>query len=402
MTSLSTEMPDIGNTITQFIQDLCTTFPELTMPDWWGVTEVEQNRKLVWDHCLQVYPDRFLDIVYENADIFLESSEVNTIFLPNIDFKVLWISDISDATKSTIWKYLQIIAISVMGAIKNKNELGQDSEKMFENMDSEDFQTKLQETMKNIQNMFPDTTHEINTDESSTEENNTKSDKKPQFNFENMQEHLETLMKGKIGQMAEELAKDLDIDLENMTDPTGVFKKFMNNPTKMMEVAKKCGAKMKAKMDSGEISEAELQSEIMGIMKAMNPGGFSGAGAGGMPQGMEGLKEMMAGMGLDMNALMKQFMGQGGAGGKGKQRMDVTKMNAAMQREDTRQRMKENLAKKQEQKEYAVKQATADMEKRVLEYKPMTDDEIAHISLGLAKNIFTVAEKPKKKNKKKK
>jgi len=30
-------------------------------------------------------------------------------------------------------------------------------------------------------------------------------------------------------------------------------------------------------------------------------------------------------MGLDMNALMKQFMGQGGAGGKGKQRMDVTK-----------------------------------------------------------------------------
>ena len=346
MTS-SSLMPDIANTITQFVQDLCTTFPEcrLTVAEWWGVTEAEQDRDLVWAHCMQVYPDRFLDIVYENADIFLNGTDqsgqdadteaMNTMFLPNLDFKVLWNSDISDTTKSTIWKYLQLIAISVMGSIKNKDELGQDAEKMFENMDSEDFQTKLQETMENIQNMFPEGPDpgegqgEKADDQTESDDNHEgdSSNKKPQFNFENMQEHLGKLMEGKIGKMAEELAKetaeDLDIDMENMTDPSDVFKKFMNNPAKMMEVAKKCGAKMKAKMDSGEITEAELQSEIMGLMKAMNPNG-----AGSMPQGMAGLQEMMAGMGLDMNTLMKQFMGQNGAGGKGKQRMDVTKMNA--------------------------------------------------------------------------
>jgi hypothetical protein len=402
-------VPDIAQTITQFTADLCTTFPECepVVATWWGATEAQQNRDLVWNHCLAVFPERFMDIVYENADIFIstagtkatssseESEEMNTEFLPGIVFKDLWNAGISDATKSSIWKYLQLIAITVMGSVQNPADLEENTAKMFENVNPEDFQSKLQETMENMQHMFTSASGESSGESSAsanaqaepTDGPSASNEKPSGFNFDNFQEHMAKLMEGNIGKMAQELAEetaaDLDIDLENTQDVSEVFKKLMSDPAKLMGVAKKCGEKMKQKMASGEMSESELQAEIMGLMKAMNPSGsMNGSGAAGA--GMNGIKEMMSSMGLDMDTLMKQFMG--GGQNKKNTRMDTTKMNAMMKREETKQRLRANLAQKQQQKDAVKEQQAAAQAQRALEYKPMTDAEIAMLNTGVVRH----------------
>ena len=403
-----TSQPDIRQTISQFTNDLCTTFPEceVIISKWWGDSDEQQEYDVVWKHCSTVYPPLFLDILNENADMFSPDSDISVEFLPGLDFKPLWNSDISDTTKSTIWKYLQLISITVMGTT---NETDENTAKMFENMNNENFQEKLQETMKNLQDMFPSQATEDETDTHETDTDtpdggNSGQPKQGQgqgqmpFNFENIKEHLSKLMEGKIGKMAQELAEetaeDLDIDLENETEAADVFKKLMSNPAKLMEVAKKCGKNMKDKIKSGEISESELQAEIMGLMAAMNPSGATNG------TGMNGLKEMMSSMGFDMDALMKQFMGGGGGGG-GNAKMDVTKMNAMKRKEDTKQRMRANLAEKTKQKEDAQKQATEAQTRRELEYKPMTDAEIALLNSGIMKPPNSGEKKANKKKKKK-
>ena len=103
--------------INDFIADIVTTFPEYSglIKRWWSVDadETRKQRELtfVFRHCVKTIPERFFDILYKNADMFGDDSETNTEFLPGIVFKQLWKCDISDATRETIWKYLQLILI---------------------------------------------------------------------------------------------------------------------------------------------------------------------------------------------------------------------------------------------------------------------------------------------------
>ena len=121
-----TEVPDGFYTIIQeFLNDLITTFPEYKylISKFWTfdynemypyVYDVEERKKLIenskndsiiyiYSHCKSFYPSRFFDILYQNADIFDEMSEINTEFLPRIVFKHLWNENITDNTKNTIW-----------------------------------------------------------------------------------------------------------------------------------------------------------------------------------------------------------------------------------------------------------------------------------------------------------
>jgi hypothetical protein len=113
--------------INDFIIDILTTFPEYAgiVSRWWDPTKHEKHEKhenkdkkeveclAVFRHCVKVFPERFFDILYKNAEMFKESSEENTEFLPGIVFKLLWSYNISDTTRATIWKYLQLVLFSV-------------------------------------------------------------------------------------------------------------------------------------------------------------------------------------------------------------------------------------------------------------------------------------------------
>ena len=290
--------PEFNKVINDFISDILITFPEYSgiVAKWWNrdsSSEESQAKEtlLVFRHCVKVFPERFFDILYKNCDMFSQESEVNTEFLPGIVFKQLWNCDISDNTRDTIWKYLQLILFSVIGTVNNSSDLG-DTAKLFESINEDELKSKLQETLENMQNMF-----EQKRDEGEKGEGQQGDGKQPNTSFpsmpnaEQLHEHINSMMGGKLGklamELAEETAEDLNLDLEGEGDPKDVFQKLFKNPGKMMNMVKNIGSKIDEKIKSGEIKESELMKEGMDLLSKMKD----------MP-GMDNMQKMFTQMGI--------------------------------------------------------------------------------------------------------
>jgi hypothetical protein len=280
--------------VNDFTSDILTTFPEYSgvVSRWWNrpsenPEETKEKEVLfVFRHCVKIFPERFFDILYKNVDLFSEGSEFSTEFLPGIVFKQLWSCDISDSTRETIWKYLQLILFSVIGTVHNKSELG-DTAKLFEAIDEEELKKKLQETLEGMQNLFD--ASGSNVDTNSTPFSGVNMENMP--NAEQLHEHINSMMGGKLGklamELAEETANDLNLDMENTGDAKDVFQKLFKNPAKMMNMVKNIGGKIDEKIKSGELKESELMQEGMDLLNKMKD----------MP-GMGNMQQMFSQMGI--------------------------------------------------------------------------------------------------------
>jgi hypothetical protein len=140
--------------IIDFTNDLSVVYPEYTfMWSMWKNADDAEYEKL-FKHCLAVFPERFFDVMYTNADIFKTESTHNVMFLPNVDFKLLFNCDgISENTKTSIWKYLQLILMTVLGSVKDAADFG-DAADIFSAMNEKDLQDKMAETMEGISQFF--------------------------------------------------------------------------------------------------------------------------------------------------------------------------------------------------------------------------------------------------------
>jgi hypothetical protein len=142
---------DIKKIVIDFTRDILITFPEqkatlhvhlqqLMMNE--GEQDVEADDEAlmaVYLHCKKVYPERFFDILYQNNDVFKNPIE----FLPGIDFSILWAdTDLSDKTRETIWKYLQLLLFTLVSTISDGSSFG-DTAKLFEAIDENEFKSKL-------------------------------------------------------------------------------------------------------------------------------------------------------------------------------------------------------------------------------------------------------------------
>lgn len=139
-----------------FVADLSTTFPE--KKDLWGKwqhIETEESTHLM-EYFSTVYPERFFDILYQNEDIF-NNPEINTCFLPEVSFAELFHSNISENTKKTIWKYLQLILFQVIENVKSKGEFGE-SANLFQGIDEQELKSKMHETLDGLKAFFQQTT----------------------------------------------------------------------------------------------------------------------------------------------------------------------------------------------------------------------------------------------------
>lgn len=335
------EFPKI---IKDFITDIKITFPEYKpfIDKWWkeksifDYIEIEEEREKTWEEaqqksiififnfCIRKFPPRFFDILYQNDNIFEEESQVDTELLPHIHFKNLWQLEISEKTKETIWKYLQLILFCITGSVENKEAFG-DSAKLFESINEEDFKSKLEETLEKMHGLFDNVNNTDNNNETSTEEPKININNLP--NAENLHDHITGMLDGKLGQLAKEIAEEtaseLEMDMENVTDMKDVFGKLLKNPTKLMGLVKNVGSKLDNKIKSGEIKESELISEASDILNKMK----------NMP-GMENIQEMLGKMGL---------------GGKGA-KVDMNAMEAQLNRNMKKAEMKERIKKKAEMK----------------------------------------------------
>ena len=119
--------------------------------------------------------------------------------------------------------------------------------------------------MEEMQNVFSN---------AQSQENNTEGinmDNLPNPN--DIHNHINELMDGKLGKLAKEIAEDtannLDIDPENINNVGDVFQKLFKDPSKLMGIVKNVGSKLDEKMKSGELKESELIQEATEMMGKM-------------------------------------------------------------------------------------------------------------------------------------
>ena len=327
MAETETVIPTQFQTVVRdFTKDLTTTFPEYSVL-WKKWTVDEQNPKDIeklFKYCTQIYPERFFDILYQNEEIFKEDSEVNTRFLPAVEFRLLYNCDgVTETTRSAIWKYLQLILMNVINSVRDKSAFG-DAADIFEGVDENVLQEKLNKTLEEIGTFFQNLGNQdhTNANENAKSNGDNESESVPDMSdfmknfadmgtgvpgmeniqeaFENMgmgkqgelpnandlHEHLKGLFDGKIGSLAKELADEISHDVEHLFDDeissgvnpndirsTGdLINKIVKNPKKIMSLMKTISGKLQSKMKSGEISEEEIMkeaSELMGKMKGM-------------------------------------------------------------------------------------------------------------------------------------
>ena len=346
------KMPgEFSKVIKDLIRDIKDTFPEVVplINKWWKESvdfeyidsEAERTKtfeesqessiKFLFTFCQKKFPPRFFEILYQNDEMFKVDSDIDTEFLPHIHFKNLWQFDISQKTRDTIWKYLQLILFSIIGSLENREAFG-DSAKLFEAINQDDFKNKLEETLSQMQGLFDIPTP--TGDESSDTSFNL-----PEGipNAEDIHEHINGMLDGQLGKLAKEIAEEtaanLNIDMENVTDMKDVFSNLVKNPTKLMGLVKSVGDKLDSRIKSGEIKESELISEATDIMNKMK----------GMP-GMENIQSMLGKMGIP---------GLGGKGAKMNMGAMESQMNKNLKSAQMRERMKAkaeaaNLAKAQQ------------------------------------------------------
>jgi hypothetical protein len=271
---------------------------------------------------LKKYPPRFFDILNQTDSIFAEDSEVDTEFLPFIHFKNLWQDDISDSTRETIWKYLQLILFSVVGSLKNRDAFG-DTAKMFDSINEDDFKSKLEESLEQIKGIF----------ENKADANGNEI---PQPNADQLHDHLSGMFTGKLGQLAKEIAEEtageMNFDMDGATDVNGVFQNMFKNPGKLMGLVKNVGSKLESRMKAGDINESDLMKEASEMLNKMK----------NMP-GMGNIQSMLSKMGMNTNGA----------------KVDLKGMEAQLSQAMKTEKMKERLRQKAEMNRVAKEMAAS-------------------------------------------
>jgi hypothetical protein len=415
--------------IRDFLADLTIAFPEYVYL-WEVWQEPGADIKPLYEYCLAMYPERFFDILYQNEEVI--ESDSNMMFLPNIDFRMLLTAPgISENTKQAIWKYLQLILITIMGNVKSAASFG-DTAGLFEGIEEEELQKKLGDTIEGLtdffkglskdgssesmekafEEMFESRTSDTEgasgaeasgaeasgAEASGTEEGNAMP------NADDLHNHLKSLFDGKIGTLAKELAEEMSGEVMDMFDDgeaketSDVLKKMMRNPKKIMDLVKKIGSKLDDKMKAGSISQEELMKEATEMMSKMK------GGAGG--------KEFQ-----DMMKNMMKTMG--GSAGKGM--FDMNRMTSMMGQNVQKERMRTKLEQRHtleakgspnefvfkmpgeevQEKSIAVAKQAVTTQAVPTQAVPtqapvMTDDWLEDIQSGVTKNPSSGGKKKKK------
>lgn len=346
---------------------------------------LEHSLNFVFVYCKAVYPTKFFDILYQNNIVF-ESDD--SFFLPGINFNPLWKENISDKTRETIWKYLQLVLFTIISSISDGNSFG-DSAKLFEAINETEFKSKLEETISQMQTLFGETKKDGEADGeadgSMDDENKGKNginlDDLP--NPEEIHEHVSNMMNGKLGKLAREIAEetaaDLNINTESAESVNDVFKKLIQNPTKLLSLVKNVGSKLDEKIKAGDMKESELLEEASELMKKMK----------NMP-GMGDIQSMLSKMGMNV--------GKGG----GKVNVDAmqSNINQRLKESKNRERLLQKLTeKKLAAAASAASAAAAASAQQVENLVFSTGEKVERSSREQIPQLHT-GEKKKKKNKK--
>ena len=437
MPTTKTEIPtNFRALVADFTRDLSTSFPEFShMWSKWGDEDTTDDQlEILFLFCGKIYPVRFFDILYQNEDIFKQDSEADVYFFPNMSFKLIFNSEgLSENSKKIIWKYLQLMLFTVVGSANNKTDFG-DTAKLFEGIDENDLQEKLNETMLNLTGFFEKMSPENKAaaaaasgegEESSPEDasgasfenmfkNMPNMEGMPDLN--NLQNTLKTLFEGKIGTLAKEMAEEIADEFKDVlgdglganAKPQDIIKKLMQNPAKISSLMKTVTSKLDEKMKNGSISKDEIMREAGDMMSKMKEMG----GSENFKEMFQNMAKSMGGMGKNMkfdqgalDRMLKKEENKTKVLDRAAQRREKLKKEKQDEFEKVMQRKREQLALQQQ---YSVT-ATADPNHLVFKLNGEEAQEKSFIHPDLAKMLdeedkakatSSGEKKKKKKNKK--
>lgn len=314
----------------EFLKDLLIPFPEyeLIIKKWWNFEEFVTDKVTeVYEHLKKLMMNQFMDILNQNTDIFDLNSSTRTDFLPQIEFKHLWNCELSDKTREMIWKYLQLILITIIHVNSNCEE---NMDNVLKQMDTEEIRTKLNEAVENMKNLFQS------------------SEKDSMNDFQNQ---MDTLLNGKLGDLAKEMAhdtfKDLDIDPDN---PLKMWDTLFKDSSQLNNLIKNIGDKLNNKMESGEVNEEDLMKESVNLFSQMK----------NIP-GLNNFTDILKGM--------------NNMPGVNKKNMDVKGMEQKFNKFQKTEQLKERLKKKKNKKDEDKKKESAQVNNNSIE-SIMNDEEI--------------------------
>lgn len=282
--------------------------------------DIPESIESLYTELSTTLPKKFFDILYKNEDAVFDK---DVVIFPSIDIHYLWSQDLSEHTRDILWNYLHLFLFSVLGNT-DATTFG-DTAKLFEAIDENTLKEKLQETVENMQSMF-DSSFASFTDTSGAF---TAQDIP---NADELHKHVESMMNGKIGalakEIAEETAQELDLNMDEVTDMNDVFKKLFQNPQKLFSMMQNIGKKLDTKMKEGGFKESELMEEAKTMMEQM--------------KSMPGMKNFTKMMGKGMGGL-------GGMSGMPNFGAMQSQLQTNMKRAKQRERMAAKLEQKQTQ-----------------------------------------------------
>jgi hypothetical protein len=395
--------PEFNKIISDFVADIATVFPEHADA---CAAVCSTDMAQVYEHCKRIYAPQFFNILYRNETVlFADPIEL----LPGLNFKALWeTSDISNATKEAVWKYLQLVMFSVVSDLSDTSTFG-DAAKLFEAIDESVLKSKLEEVMQQMQDMFKDGAEQ--TSPPPSDEGAEGGAEHPPKGFpagmdpNSMHEHLNGLLGGKIGNLAKEIAEEtaaeLNLDATDEASVQSVFQNLFKNPGKLMGIVKSVGQKLDAKLKSGEIKESEIMQEASDLMNKMKK----------MP-GVNNVADMLKKMGMDGGmggmadmAKMAASMGLGGKNAK----FNMGAMQSHLNQNIKTAKMKERMQQKLEQRKADAQAAavaakplvfsTGEKVERTPRF-PAADAQTSSEPTAVGSAEPTAAKKKKNKNKK--
>lgn len=323
------------NILREFIPDLLREFPKYKDNLHKGIYVILDNKDnvfsesqyidvdIVYKHSKTVMPLHFFDILYENSTIFDLKSEDESKrfdFIIDIDFKNLWNSTQNNNTKEILMNYLKMFMMSIISDIEDKSMFG-DSSELNDVFNNPEFSKKIEATMSDLNDFFNKRETSNNNDNSETSSEMPSKD--------DIEEHLNSLLNGKIGKLAKEIADetfiDLDIDMndKNINIDT-MMKKLLQDPNKIMDLTKNISSKLDEKMKSGEIDDNEIMEEASEIMKKM--------------KNMKNMPNMP-----DMSNMFNMFNRKNK---KGDMNMDFSNFASMMQKNQNKERLLKKLQEK--------------------------------------------------------
>lgn len=290
-----------------------------------------------------------------------DSMFADDLYLLNkVNFKDIWCSKISDATRGKIWNYLQTFSMLSITINSNKDltKIMSSLNNIVKGEASETENSELNAVINNLKKLSTSLTKGDDGDDDGEPP-------VPDLSGEGVEDKFNTFFSGsKIGDLAKEIAGDLNVEkmvAENKGNPEDLLKSLFSGggtagaeggggKFNIMNVVENISSKINKKITDGEIKEDDLMKEAQNMMSsmqgnslfgnlfnqtsaAMGKSGGAGAGAGegtgaAVPD-ISGMLNMLGGLGggaagastdaaaPDISGMLNMLGGGGGGGGDG-------------------------------------------------------------------------------------